>query len=68
MHPDTSSIELMMTRRILENGPEINEPMVENGTYGMGNQMRATYQVQYLNLTSEMSGQRSQQALIDEPL
>ncbi len=37
VHPDTSTVELMMTRRILENGPEINEPLAENGTYGLGN-------------------------------
>lgn len=40
---DTSRIELMINRRIFNIDGEINEFLDENGTYGLGNQVRANF-------------------------
>jgi hypothetical protein len=51
----------MVTRRLVDlKDGSIEETLDENGTYGLGNQVRSTYFIHFFNKSVETSSQRQQ--------
>lgn len=59
----------MQNRRLFaDDARGVGEPLSENGTYGNGISIQATYTVHFVNKTQTYSKQRYQQLIIDDPL
>jgi hypothetical protein len=66
---ENGRIEFMHNRRLFEDDSRgVGEPLSENGTYGNGISVQATYTVHFVNKTQTYSKQRYQQLSIDDPL
>lgn len=66
---DNSRVELMHNRRLfLDDERGVDEPLSENGTFGNGITIQATYTVHFVDKTKTYSKQRFQQLVIDDPL
>lgn len=66
---EDSRVELMQNRRLFfDDDRGVVEPLSENGTYGNGIPIQATYTMHFVNMTSSYSKQRLQQLLTDDPL
>ena len=66
---DNSRVELMHNRRLfLDDERGVDEPLSENGTFGNGITIQATYTVHFVDKTKTYSKQRFQQLIIDDPL
>jgi hypothetical protein len=66
---EDSRIEFMHNRRLFDDDNRgVVEPLSENGTYGNGIPIQATYTMHFVNKTTTYSKQRLQQLVIDDPL
>ena len=66
---DNGHIEFMHNRRLFKDDARgVGEPLSENGTFGNGIQIQATYTLHFANLSATYSKQRFQQLVIDDPL
>lgn len=66
---ENGHIEFMQNRRLFKDDARgVGEPLSENGTYGNGISIQATYTVHFVNKTQTYSKQRYQQLIIDDPI
>jgi hypothetical protein len=66
---EDSRIEFMHNRRLFDDDDRgVVEPLSENGTYGNGIPIQATYTMHFVNKSTTYSKQRQQQLAIDDPL
>jgi hypothetical protein len=66
---DNSRVEFMHNRRLfLDDSRGVEEPLSENGTYGNGITIQATYTLHFVNKSKTYSKQRFQQLITDDPL
>lgn len=66
---DNAHIEFMQHRRLFKDDSRgVGEPLSENGTFGQGIQVQATYTVHFVNQAVSTSQQRFQQLTIDDPV
>lgn len=64
-----NGLEFMQNRRLFKDDARgVGEPLSENGTFGEGISVQATYTVHFVNSTATYSKQRFQQLVIDDPL
>jgi hypothetical protein len=64
-----NGIEFMQNRRLFKDDSRgVGEPLSENGTYGDGISVQATYTVHFVNSSATYSKQRFQQLVIDDTL
>jgi len=66
---ENGRIEFMHNRRLFADDHRgVGEPLSENGTYGNGISIQATYTVHFVNKTQTYSKQRFQQLVIEDPV
>ena len=66
---ENAHIEFMQHRRLFyDDARGVGEPLSENGTYGIGIQVQATYNLMFTNMSATYSKQRFQQLIQDDPL
>lgn len=66
---DNAHVEFMQNRRLFfDDARGVGEPLSENGTFGNGIQVQATYSVHFVNRSATYSKQRFHQLKQDDPL
>lgn len=66
---ENSRIEFMHNRRLFKDDDRgVGEPLSENGPFGNGIQIQATYTLQFVNMSATYSKQRFTQLTVDDPL
>ena len=66
---DNSRVEFMHNRRLfLDDYRGVEEPLSENGTFGNGITIQATYTLHFVDKSKTYSKQRFQQLVTDDPL